>query len=870
MPAALAPDDVIFCMLSFEGPDPYAQAGGLGVRATHLAETLARRGFPTHLVFVGDPHAPARESLLDGRLSLHRWCQWISAHHRTGVYDGEEGKLRDYAESVPPYLLDQIIRPALAAGYLPVVLAEEWHTAEALIRLSDQLHAAGLRQRCVLFWNANNTMSFHRVNWPRLNFVAQLTTVSRYMKHLMWKLGVDPLVIPNGIPSKLLDRVDDGQVAALRQVLAADDRTVMLFKVGRFDPAKRWLIAVEAAAQLKGEGYRVVFPLRGGIESHGLEVLARARALGLQVANVDGSPGTWDEVLSLLQAIPSSEIYNLRFFLPQDLLRPFYAAADVVLAGSGHEPFGLVGLEAMAAGGLVFTGATGEEYTLGGRGAVVLDTHRPEEIVIRLLDLRAQSDRAEAIRRAGREHAVNFTWERVSDLLLDKVNFVAQATRALPSRTPALRLQPVNRVRDVVVYAILHQPRRLRLPAQPIPEGAPADILAEALFDDALNEQYFRRVAGRCYHPAVARFRTLVDAGFKLAVGCSQIFLEQAERWDGALLGRLHDLVQHENVELIAVEPTHSMVMLWDIAHFVERMRQTAHRLERIFGVRPLVADTTEMMMSNTIYRALEQAGYHAAFLDGRPWVMEWRQPTYLYHHDGGRMKLLARHVMLSDDVGYRFSNRSWDGWPLLADRYARWLAGHPGDFVVLGWDFETFGEHHSAETGIFEFLDFLPGEVQRLGLEFRTPSEVVAHYRESSFDLPLPAFPSTWAGSGGLEFFLGNDVQRAVFQLMIQAYHQARLTGDPAMVELALHLAQSDNLHTLQWVGRSGPEAEVSAYFTPGEWWALGSERIAWEVQQVYKNFIAALTTGPVGVRLSGKSRAGGSKGHHSVSKQR
>lgn len=103
----------------------------------------------------------------------------------------------------------------------------------------------------------------------------------------------------------------------------------------------------------------------------------------------------------------------------------------------------------MAAGGLVFTGATGEEYTLGGRGAVVLETDRPEEIVIRLLDLRAQPKRARAIRQTGHRHAANFTWERVSDILLDTASFVAQATGAIPKRPDdrERRFGVVSRVR---------------------------------------------------------------------------------------------------------------------------------------------------------------------------------------------------------------------------------------------------------------------------------------------------------------------------------------------------------------------------------------------------------------------------------------
>ncbi|GBD07897.1 D-inositol-3-phosphate glycosyltransferase [Candidatus Thermoflexus japonica] len=839
--AGLRPDEVVISVLSFEGPDSYARAGGLAVRVTHLVETLAQRGFLTHLFFVGDPDAPGQEARFDGRLVLHRWCQWISRYHPAGVYDGEEGKRLDFTATVPPYLVEHGIRPALESGRLPVILAEEWHTAEAVIRLDELLRARGWRDRCVILWNANNTMSFHRIDWGRLNAAAQLTTVSRYMKHQMWKLGVNPLVIPNGIPSALLEPVSPERISALRQALGIDERTILLFKAGRFDPAKRWLLAVEAAARLKAMGYRVVFPLRGGIEPHGQEVFAHARALGLTVTHLPGSPASWEDVLRILREAPSADLYSLEFPLPQEWLRPFYAAADAVLAISGHEPFGLIGLEAMAAGGVVFTGATGEEYALDGQGAIVLDTDRPEEIVLRLLDLRAEPGRVEAIREAARRRASDFTWPRVVEILLEKVSFIARACGALPWPKPIFS-RPDGRVRDVVIYTIVHQPRRLRLPAQPLPRGASAALLAQGLFDEALNERYFRRAAQRCYDPAIARFQSMLDAGFRMAIGFSLTFLEQAQRWDEELLDRFRDLVRHPHVELVAVEPRHSMLPLWDLPRFIQRMRWAADQLESLFGVRPRVADTTEMMMSPAIYHALDRAGFDAAFLDGRPWVLEWRQPTYLYHHDGGRMKLLARHHRLSDDVGYRFSDRNWEGWPLRADRYAEWLAHHPGDFVVLGWDFETFGEHHREETGIFAFLEALPGEAMRRGLSFRTPSEIIARYGSRSFELPLPAFPSTWAGSGGLEFFLGNEAQYAVFRLMMEAYHMACLTGDPELIELSLYLAQSDNLHMLQWVGRFGPEAEVSAYFTPAEWWALGPDRIVWEVQQVYKNFIAAL----------------------------
>lgn len=403
--------------------------------------------------------------------------------------------------------------------------------------------------------------------------------------------------------------------------------------------------------------------------------------------------------------------------------------------------------------------------------------------------------------------------------------------------------------RDVVIYAVAHQPRRLKLPAQPIPPGARARDMARCLFDERMNEHYLGKVARTSYRPALELFADLVDEGLKLSLGCSLSLLQQAERWAPELLDRLRRLLAHPNVELVGVEPYHSFIALLDLPRFVERMRWARDHLAGLLGPRPAVTDTTEMCMSDSIYLALDQAGFEGGFIDGRRWILGWREPSYLYH--GGRaMKLLARHHALSDDVGYRFSDRSWSGWPLLAETYADWIAWTVGDLVVLGWDFETFGEHHRRETGIFEFMRRLPVETRRRGLRFLTASEAIAAHGERSHRLPLPVFPATWAGSGGMEFFLGNPVQQAVFQLMLHAYNKARLTGDEELVDLALWLSQSDHLHLIQWFGRTGSEAEVSAYFTPREWWSLGAHGIAREIQQVYQNFVRALGAPPPGGR--------------------
>ncbi|MBF6590061.1 MAG: glycosyltransferase [Ktedonobacterales bacterium] len=423
----ISPENTVFVSLCFEGPDIYSTAGGLGTRVAEFTETLAHLGYETHLIFVGDPNKPAEEVLANGKLHLKRWSQWISHYYPNGVYDGEEHKLYDYNESVPYHVYNEIARPAIEQGKIVVIIGEDWHTAEAISRTSDLLHWHNLRHRCILMWNCNSLMSLHRINWGRLNFTSTITTVSRYMKHKLWEQGVNPLVIPNGIPSRYLEGVDEAAVRAVREAaLRGDPERLFLFKIGRFDPDKRWLMAVEAAARLKYSGHAAAMVIRGGIEPHGGEVVSRARHLGLRVKDIEAQRPTVAECVTLLRDAGEADIYNLRFFVPEEFVRLCYAGADAVLANSGHEPFGLVGLEVMAAGGIAFTGSTGEDYALSFENAVALETEDPEEIVGYLLHLTQHPDEREKIRTAGRETAAEFTWEEAIDNLSGKLGYLAR------------------------------------------------------------------------------------------------------------------------------------------------------------------------------------------------------------------------------------------------------------------------------------------------------------------------------------------------------------------------------------------------------------------------------------------------------------
>ncbi len=110
-----------------------------------------------------------------------------------------------------------------------------------------------------------------------------------------------------------------------------------------------------------------------------------------------------------------------------------------MLANSSHEPFGLVGLEVMAAGGLAVTGSTGEDYADAYRNAIVLETDDAIELVTELNLVKERPHLAASIRRRGRTTARAYIWEKVIEQLLLRIEFAAaqQAVTSPTAQPPA-------------------------------------------------------------------------------------------------------------------------------------------------------------------------------------------------------------------------------------------------------------------------------------------------------------------------------------------------------------------------------------------------------------------------------------------------
>jgi glycosyltransferase involved in cell wall biosynthesis len=397
-----------FHILSFEGSDSYARIGGLATRIEGLTGALAAAGAPTHLWFVGDPDLPGHES--KDSLHLHRWCQWISKYKRRGVYDGEEEKAREYAASLPPYMIREHIRPHVEAGGHVVVMAEEWQTADAVLHLDWLLRCEGLREQVSILWNANNIFGFERIDFRRLRAAATITAVSRHMRHRLEGLGISAVVIPNGLSPDSYDMPERADVARLQHCFRG--RTA-LAKMARWDPDKRWIGGVHLIAELKRQGWHPLFVARGGTETHGAEVLAEARRIGLAISERPLHGSGPDALVDALSDTSGVDVVSITTPVDPTGRRVLFRGVDSVLANSSFEPFGLVGLETMAVGGIATTGCTGEDYALPGRNSLVLQTDDPREFIALYRRLRQDPAEIAAMRRAGRITARQFAWSEV-------------------------------------------------------------------------------------------------------------------------------------------------------------------------------------------------------------------------------------------------------------------------------------------------------------------------------------------------------------------------------------------------------------------------------------------------------------------------
>lgn len=383
---------------------------------------------------------------------------------------------------------------------------------------------------------------------------------------------------------------------------------------------------------------------------------------------------------------------------------------------------------------------------------------------------------------------------------------------------------------DIVLMFEIHQPYRLRrnlhliLLEKALSGRLELKDLEDIVFDNELNRLVIERAANRCYVPAtqiilenVKRYMG-TSKEFKASFSISGVFIEQAEKWRPDVVDLFRKLAETGRIEFIEQTYYHSMAAFlpyYGFEELREQIREHRRIIEEAIGFKPVSIENTEFTYNNDIACFFDSEGYKTVLTEGVDRVLGWRSPNYVYKAFGCNIRVLTRNYRLSDDVGFRFSDRKWDQYPLTADKYASWLASTPGDVIFIAVDYETFGEHHWPETGIHEFLRWLPGEVLKYGhLYFSTPGEVVErHPVRDVIDVP-PWSSISWADERDLSAWLGNEIQREAYNALAAIRPFIKAVNKPEITRLWKLLTISD--HVYYMATKFGSIGEVHSYFSP------------------------------------------------------
>jgi alpha-amylase len=303
---------------------------------------------------------------------------------------------------------------------------------------------------------------------------------------------------------------------------------------------------------------------------------------------------------------------------------------------------------------------------------------------------------------------------------------------------------------------------------------------------------------------------------FKIAYSISGVALEQFAEYQPEVLESFQRLVATGQVELLTETYYHSLSSLFNGEEFRAQVKLHREATQKYFGITPTAFRNTELIYSNGIADMVEDMGFKVMLTEGVDRILGWRNPNFVYEPWNGRgMKLLLKNYKLSDDIAFRFSQRSWSDWPLTTDKFAHWLHQLDGcaDTINLFMDYETIGEHQWEDTGIFNFFRYLPEAVWRHGrYEFATPSEVIDKYPPTE-KLNIPDSIS-WADTErDLSAWLGNPMQDGSIAWVYSFDQRLKELGDHELLHTWRKLQTSDHFYymcTKYW-----SDGDVHKYFS-------------------------------------------------------
>jgi D-inositol-3-phosphate glycosyltransferase len=371
--------------------------GGLNVTVREQAQRLARRGVEVDILTRwSDPDLPPVVDLADG----------VRVHH---VEAGPRAPVdkHEVANHLCAFVLAAQRHPV--AGTHDLLHAHYWYSGWVGRRLAERWQVPLVQTFHTLGVLKNATLAPGDRPEPALRLVAEervaraadrvlvLTCGEARLLHRTYGLsGARLTVVPAGVD---LDRFRPPADQVFDAFDVPGAPAPRLLFVGRLQPLKGPDVAIRTLAEVRRR-----FPT------------ARLRIVG-------GTSGTGhgldpDQLRALAGDLGVADGLDLEPALDQDSLARRYLDADVVLAPSRSETFGLVALEAQACGTPVVAADVPGLEAVVGAGGLLVPGHDPVDHARAVCDLLADPARRAAAAAAGIDTARSASWEHAVDRLL--------------------------------------------------------------------------------------------------------------------------------------------------------------------------------------------------------------------------------------------------------------------------------------------------------------------------------------------------------------------------------------------------------------------------------------------------------------------
>lgn len=369
-------------------------------------------------------------------------------------------------------------------------------------------------------------------------------------------------------------------------------------------------------------------------------------------------------------------------------------------------------------------------------------------------------------------------------------------------------------MKTICLYFQVHQPWRLKK-YRFFNMGKDHNYL-----DDMLNRSIMQKVARQCYLPMNALLLKLIKENkgqFRCSFSITGIALEQFRTFTPEVLDSFKELAATGCVEFLGETYSHSLAALASKEDFVDQVKLHSAAIKKEFGTKPTAFRNTELIYSDEIGAMVADMGFKTMLAEGARHVLGWKSPNYVYANAiDQKLRLLLRNYKLSDDIAFRFSNQGWDQYPLTADKYVSWLTDEntPGEVLNLFMDYETFGEHQNANTGIFDFMRALPKAALASGrLEFATVSETAKKYQPVAV-LHCPHVMSWADEERDVTAWLGNELQNEAFTKLYAMKEKLAKLKNSDYDYVWNFLQTSDHFYYMatKWLS----DGDVHSYFNP------------------------------------------------------